>query len=360
MDGDRPVRVGMVGSGFMAQQHSAAYRLLSNLLGESVPRVELLRIAGGRRVHQVGPRYGWAETSDDWRSVTEADDIDVVDVVTPNDSHGYLTRSAAAAGKHLICEKPLAPDLATAEQMATDVEAAGVRAAVAFVYRTWPATQVAKTMIDSGRLGTIHGYRGYFLHDHFADPAGPESWRLDPHKAGAGVIADIGSHALDLARYLVGDLASISVRSRSVLAGSVDDEADLHLEFASGATGHIWLSWLASGTPMDVGFHVMGDQGAIRFSWSRPSELAYYDAAVPAAERGFRTIQLGPEHRPAAPYIPVTGIGMSYQTAFVPLLSLFLTGDPTTPSFADGLVTSRYLDAALTSARNGGAPTSLP
>jgi hypothetical protein len=132
--GDRPVRVGMVGSGFIAQQHSAAYLLLSNLLGETVPRVGLLRIAGGRRVHQVGPRYGWAETSDDWRSVTETDDIDVVDVVTPNDSHGYLTRSAAAAGKHLICEKPLAPDLATAEQMATDVEAAGVRAAVCFIY----------------------------------------------------------------------------------------------------------------------------------------------------------------------------------------------------------------------------------
>ena len=92
-------------------------------------------------------------------------------------------------------------------------------------------------MIDSGRLGTIHGYRGCFLHDHFADPAGPESWRLDPRKAGAGVIADIGSHALDLARYLVGDLTSISVRSRSVLAGSVDDEADLHLDFAGGA-GH--------------------------------------------------------------------------------------------------------------------------
>lgn len=170
------------------------------------------------------------------------------------------------------------------------------------------------------------------------------------------MIADIGSHALDLARYLVGDLVSISVRSRSVLASPVDDEADLHLEFASGATGHIWLSWLASGTPMDVGFHVMGDRGAIRFSWSRPSELAYYDATVPATERGFRTIRLGPEHGPAAPYLPVAGIGMSYQTAFIPLLSLFFSGDPATPSFADGLVISQYLNAALTSATNGGAP----
>ena len=124
-------------------------------------------------------------------------------------------------------------------------------------------------MIDSGRLGQIHGSRGHFLHDHFADRASGDSWRLDPRKAGSGVIGDIGSHALDLARYLVGDLAEISARSRSLLAGTIDEEADLHLEFTSGATGHVWLSQLASGTPMDIGFRLMGDRGALQFSWTR-------------------------------------------------------------------------------------------
>ena len=353
----RPIRIGMVGSGFMAQQHSAAYRLMANLLGDAVPPIELVRIAGGRRVREVGPRYGWAETGDDWRAVTEAADIDVVDIVTPNDSHAYLTHSAAAAGKDIVCEKPLAPDLAAAEQMAADVQDAGVRATVCFVYRTWPATQLAKVMIDSGRLGTVHGYRGHFLHDHFADHDAQNSWRLDPTKSGSGVIGDIGSHALDLARYLVGDLTRLSVRSRSLLSGSVEDEADLDLEFDSGATGHIWLSWLASGIPMDVGFHVMGDRGAVKFSWTRPSELSFYDATVPASERGFRTIQLGPEHAAAAPYLPIAGIGMSYQTAFVPLLGAFLGSESsvTSPSFADGLQASRYLAFALDSAAQDGA-----
>jgi predicted dehydrogenase len=220
--------------------------------------------------------------------------------------------------------------------------------------RTWPATQVAKAMLNSGRLGQIHGYRGHFLHDHFADRVSGDSWRLDPRKAGSGVIGDIGSHALDLARYLLGDLAEISARSRSLLAGTVDDEADLHLEFTSGATGHVWLSWLASGTPMDIGFRVMGDRGALQFSWTRSNELAFYDATVPAGERGFRTIPLGPAHRPAAPYLPVAGIGMGYQTAFVTLLGLFLAGESATPSVADGLMISRYMQAALASAAEHG------
>ncbi len=349
----RPLRIGMVGSGFMAQQHSAAYQLLRNVLGDAVPEVELVRIAGGRNVHRVGPRYGWSQTSDDWQSVTEADDIDVVDIVTPNDSHGYLVASAAAAGKQIVCEKPLAPDLATAEQMGRDVAAAGVRAAVCFVYRTWPAIQVARSMIEAGRLGTIHGYRGCFLHDHFADPAEPGGLRLDPAKAGSGVIGDIGSHALDLARHLVGDVATIATRTRSLISGGVDDEAELQLEFAQGATGHIWLSWLASGTPMDVGFHVMGDRGALKFTWSRSSELSFYDATAPAAERGFRTIQLGPAHAPARPYLPIAGAGLSYQAAFVPLLGAFLSDDPIYPSLADGVTISRYLDAALASAADG-------
>jgi predicted dehydrogenase len=122
-------------------------------------------------------------------------------------------------------------------------------------------------------LGTVHGYRGHFVHDHFADRGDADSWRLDPAKAGSGVIGDIGSSALDLARHLIGDISEISAQSRTVLSSLVDDEAGLQLRFASGATGHIWLSWLATGTPMNVGFHVLGDLGTLKFSWLRPSEL---------------------------------------------------------------------------------------
>lgn len=353
MTGDRAIRIGMVGSGFMAQQHSAAYHLLPVVHGSAVPRVELKRIAGGSRVQSAARHYGWREAADDWRAVTEADDIDVVDIVTPNDTHARLTISAARHGKQVICEKPLARDYAEALAMQEAVRAAGVRATVCFVYRTWPATQVAKDIVDSGRLGRVHGYRGHFLHDHFVAHE-PTAWRFDPARAGSGVIGDIGSHALDLARHLVGDVAEVFTTSRTVLpAGPVpiDDEADVLLRFADGATGHLWLSWLATGTPMDVGFHVMGDRGALRFSWTRPAELAVYDASDPEGARGYTTIPLGPDHPPAAPYLPLAGAGIGYQESFVELLALFLGGSDTGPAFDDGVTINGYLDATLRSAR---------
>jgi len=174
------------------------------------------------------------------------------------------------------------------------------------------------------------------------------------------VIGDIGSHALDLARHLVGDVAEVHTTSRTVLpAGPVpiDDEADLLLRFANGATGHIWVSWLATGTPMDLGFTVLGDRGAVRFTWTRPGELAFYDATAPPALRGYTTIPLGPAHPAGAPYLPVAGAGMGYQQSFIVLLGRFLAalrGGPPAPSVDEGVTVSRYLDAAVASARSGG------
>jgi len=354
---DRPIRIGMVGSGFMAQLHSAAYQLLPTVYRDAVPRVELARIAGGSRVLQAARDYGWAESSDDWRKVTEADDIDLVDIVTPNDTHADLVTSAAAHGKTIVCEKPLARDADEARAMGEAVAAAGVLATVCFMYRTWPATQVAKAMIERGDLGRIHGFRGRFLHDHVTGARDPAAWRLDPARAGSGVVGDIGSHALDLARYLVGNVCEVFATTRSVLpaAAPVDDEADILLRFDNGAQGHVWLSWLATGTTMDVGFEVLGDHGSLRFTWQRPSELALYDARRPADVRGFTTIPLGPDHPSAAPLSAVAGIGLGYQEGFVTLLGGFLrdlaTGTRTSPSFADGVVVSGLLDAVLESSR---------
>jgi predicted dehydrogenase len=248
-----PLRIGMVGSGFMAQLHSAAYLHLPVVFRDAVPRLELKRIAGGSRVHEAARDVGWAEVGDDWQAVTEAEDIDLVDIVTPNDTHADLVASAAAHGKTIVCEKPLARDGAEARRMGDAVARAGVSATVWFMYRMWPATQVAKTMIDRGDLGRIHGFRGRFLHDHVTGGRDPAAWRLDPAWAGSGVVGDIGSHALDLARHLVGDVAQVFATTRSVLpaAGPVDDDADILLRFENGAQGHVWLGWLATGTTMD-------------------------------------------------------------------------------------------------------------
>lgn len=339
----------MVGSGFMAQQHTAAYRLLP-ILHPHLPPVELVRIAGGRRVHNA-TRYGWSETSDDIQSVTDADDIDLVDIVTPNDTHAELLIAASAHGKSIVCEKPLARTSAEAAIMQQAISATGVRATVCFVYRTWPATDVAKHIIDSGEIGEIIGYRGHFLHDHTADERDTTAWRFDPNRSGSGVVGDIGSHAIDLATYLVGDITALSATTRSVLPGGTDDEADIDLRFHNGAQGHIWLSWLATGTPMDMGFRVMGTAGSIEFSWSKPAQLQVYSSRSRADRQGFTTVQLGPAHAPAAPYVPLAGLGLSYQQAFVPLLSRFLDKDGAAPTIDEAVSVTRVLDEILESAR---------
>jgi predicted dehydrogenase len=225
----------MVGSAFMAREHSAAYRLLPLVLGDVLPPIEMVRSAGGRRVHEVGPRYGWRETADEWRAVTEADDIDVVDVVTPNDTHA-LTISAVERGKHVVCEKPLARDAAGAEAEAEAQRRRGGRGARCGLLRL--------PVLARGRAGPRADRRGADRARAWLPralparpPRGPRRagvWAFDPAKAGSGVI---------------GDIAEVLTTSRTVLPAGptpIDDEADLLLRFAKGATSHIWVSWLAN------------------------------------------------------------------------------------------------------------------
>jgi predicted dehydrogenase len=353
----RPIRIGMVGTGFMAQLHSAAYKMLPLVNRNTVPQLELVRIAGRTRVREAARDFGWAEATNDWRAVTEADDIDLVDIVTPNDTHAEIVASAAAYRKTIVCEKPLARHVGEARQMREAVARAGVPATVCFVYRTWPAVQVARQIIERGDIGTIHGFRGWFLHDHVSDQRDVHGWRLDPRRAGPGVIADIGSHMFDLAHHLVGDVSELFATTRGILPAKmpVHDEADIQLRFQDGATGHIWVSWLATGTGMDVGFEIHGNRGAVRFTWTRPSELSIYDARRPSDARGFTTVPLGPVHPSAAPLTPITGIGLGYQQSFVTLLGMFLqdvrNGSSNAPTFDEGVTAARYVDAALTSDR---------
>ena len=358
-DPHRPIRIGLIGAGFMGRLHSAAYKLLPLVYRDTVPRVELVRIAGRSRVPDAAARdYGWADATDDWHAITEADDIDLVDIATPNDTHAAMVTSAAANRKIIVCEKPVALNAPEARRMAQAVADASVPTTVCFVFRTWPAAQVARAIIERGDLGTIHGFRGWFLHDHVSDQRDVRAWRLDPSRSGTGILGDIGSHMFDLARTLVGDVSELFATTRGRLSAKVpvDDEADIQLRFRTGAAGHIWISWLATGTGMDVGFEVHGDLGAVRFSWRRPSELLVYDARRPRDTRGFTTVPLGPAHPAAAPLTEITGIGLGYQEGFVTLLGAFLQDlcnhTATAPTFHDGVIAAEYVDAALRSARD--------
>src|SRR6478735_10755163 len=202
------LRVAMIGYAFMGAAHSQAWRTAGHVAGLPL-RPELTVVVGRRAaaVADAAQRLGWRESDTDWRRVIERDDIDLVDICTPGDSHAEIATAALAAGKHVLCEKPLANSVAEAEQMTAAAESAygnGVRAMVGFTYRRVPAVALARKLVDEGRIGQIRHVRAQYLQDWIADPDAPYSWRLDKAKAGSGALGDIGAHIIDLTQHITG------------------------------------------------------------------------------------------------------------------------------------------------------------
>ena len=379
----RPIRVGMVGAGYVAKAHSLAYNNAHLLYWPALPRVEKVRVADiSLELAQRGAeRFGWADATDDWHRVTRDDDIDLVDIVTPNDTHAAVAIDAAEHGKHIFCEKPLATDADAARGMFEAAEAAGVINQVCFTYRAWPAVRLARKLIDDGRLGRIHHFRTWFLQDYALDASLPLVWRMQRDRAGAGKLGDGGSHLLDLAHYLVGDISRVCAHLRTfiperpaaidrgeaifrsgtglstgeMVSVGVEDSADVLLEFENGAIGVMQTSWVASGHKLDLGFEVGGEKGAVRFSWQHSNELDYYAPDQEDEVAGFRTIVLGPQHPSAAPFWSVAGQGLGMNDAFLiavgDLLRAITEERPATPDFRDGLRVCEVIDAALKSGR---------
>ncbi len=365
------VRVGMVGAGFMAKTHSLAYSASAMLDGEGIPRAERVRIADVDRaiVERAAGALGWTEATTDWRAITRADDIDVVDIVTPNDAHAEIAIDAARHGKHVICEKPLAPSAEQAREMWEATSAAGVITLVGFVFRTWPAMALARQLIAAERIGKVLSFRGHYFHDYALDRDLVMGWRVQRVRAGAGSVGDLGSHVFDLARLLVGEVATVCARSRTVyptrpMGGGlpehvvdVDDATDALVEFENGASGVIQTNWMAAGSKTDIGFEVCGEAGAIRFTWRRNNELELYLHDDPDELQGFRTIYIGPQHAGAQRFWPVAGQGLGYGDAFTILLGCYLralrAGEQIEPSFRDGLRAAEIVEAAIESSATG-------
>jgi predicted dehydrogenase len=374
-DALRTIRVGMVGGGLMAKLHSLAYANLSIFYGdEGLPLVVRRRLADASWpiADQAAERYGWEQATTDWREVTRADDIDLVDIATPNDTHAEIAIDAARHGKHLLCEKPLASRLSDARAMHRAVVDAGVAHQVDFVYRKWPAIQHAKQLVTSGELGQVRQFRARYFHDYASDPSLPLTWRFQRHRAGAGSVGDLGSHLIDLGRYFLGEITRVMARTftfvkerpvgHDAAAGKpafgsvdVDDGAQVWLEFADGASGSLETNWMATGHKTDLAFELIGDRGSLAFSWVAPNELQLYSDTGPTDTRGFRSIIMGPQHPGATAFWPVAGQGLGWGDAFLisvrDLVSSLGLGRPPQPGFLDGLRSAEVVDAALTSAR---------
>ena len=374
--------VAMIGGGFMGKAHALAYAAMPMFFwpAPAIPHRKVLVDVNAEIAAEGARRLGFEESSADWKSVIQRKDIDVVDIVTPNDSHAELAIAALEAGKHVICEKPLARTGAEAKTMADAAKKAGVIHMVAFNYRRTPGVAMAKKLIEEGRIGKIQNFRGTYLQDWSADSNGPLSWRFQKKVAGSGTVGDIGTHVVDFARYLVGEISSVNamvhtyVKERPLQSGGldklgasdkigvgpkgevdVDDEMITLLKFQNGAVGSIEASRNAYGRNNFLTFEIHGTKGSIVFNYERMDELQVMFADDPVDVRGFRTIYTGPNH----PYghglwpIPALGIGYS-ETKIIECFDFFnaiVSGKLPSPNFEDGYKVSAIADAILESGR---------
>ncbi len=361
----KTINVAMIGYQFMGRAHANAWRQVNAFF--DLPVEARLQVVCGRRAPEVAraaSKLGFASHATDWREVVERPEIDVVDICTPGDSHVDIAIAAAAAGKHVFCEKPLANSVEEAERMLASVERAGVIHMVCHNYRRAPAVALAKQLIEEGRLGRIRHYRGTYLQDWIADPSAPLVWRLQRAKAGSGALGDIGSHSLDLARHLVGEVVEVSglletfVSERPLENGGgtgrvdVDDAALALIRFEEGAIGSIEGTRFAPGRKNFNRFEINGSLGSLAFDLERMNELEFYEEAGPNS--GFRTILATNE---AHPYISgwwPAGHIIGYEHTFThtvrDLMLAITSGQLPEPNFGCGLRNQQVLDAIERSA----------
>ncbi len=364
------IGVGVIGTGFMGRAHAMAYRAVPGIF--SPPLVPVLEIvadsdaAGAERAHRS---FGFRRMTTDWRALIADPAVAIVCVTTPPALHREMALAAIAAGKHVHCEKPLALDAAETEAMAQAAEAArpnGIRTQVGFNYLKNPLLGLAREMIASGELGEITNFRGIFAEGYMADPAAPWSWRLDP--AGAGVIADLGSHIIGLARFLLGPILSLVadletvVKERPSTPGSaerravtVDDIARLTVRFARGCGGTIEASWVATGRTMQLGFEIAGTRGALSFTQERMNELLLHRADAPAHARGFLRIEAGPAHPPYGLFCPAPGHQLGFNDLktieAADFLAAIAGGAEKGPDFREAAEIQKVVDTAIRSSR---------
>ncbi|BCW34456.1 oxidoreductase [Arthrobacter sp. StoSoilA2] len=376
------LRVAMIGYGFMGAAHSQGWRTAPRVF--DLPADAEMAVIVGRdaaAVAKAASKWGWAESATDWREVIARDDIDVVDIVTPGDSHAEIAIAALDAGKHVLCEKPLANTVAEAEAMAAAADRAaarGVKAMVGFTYRRVPAVTFLRQLIAEGVVGRIAHVRASYRQDWLVDPDMPLAWRLQKEHAGSGALGDIGAHAIDLVEFVTGmDVEQVSgvldtiVKQRPLLGSgsglsgkaaagygqvTVDDIAIFTGRLASGALASFEATRFATGRKNALAIEISGDKGALAFDLEDLNSIQFYDRTAPADQQGFRKILVT---EPVHPYVAAwwpAGHMLGYEHGFSHQVKDLVEGivrntDPH-PTFADGLRVQRVLDAVERSSNN--------
>ncbi|MEU7929748.1 Gfo/Idh/MocA family oxidoreductase [Micromonospora sp. NPDC049107] len=387
----------MVGYAFMGAAHSQAWRTVNRVY--DLPARARMALVCGRdttAVSEAADRLGWDAYTTDWRDLVNRDDIDVVDVCTPGDSHAEIALAALAAGKHVLCEKPLANTVAEARAMtaaADTARAAGVRSMCGFNYRRVPAVTMMRQMVAEGRLGVIRHVRASYLQDWIVDPQFPLVWRLQKDRAGSGALGDIGAHIIDLTQFVVGQqitgvsaITETFVKERPLPAESsglaatvdgesvdgsgpatgpvtVDDAAVFVARLDGGALATYEASRFATGRKNALRVEINGSLGSVVFDLERLNELEFYDATRPTLEQGFSRILVTEGDHPymSAWWPPghIIGYEHSFTHQMRDLIEAIATGTDPAPSFADALQVQLVLDAVTRSAETGSSWTDV-
>ncbi|GAB3596820.1 Gfo/Idh/MocA family oxidoreductase [Angustibacter peucedani] len=381
--GEGSLGVGMVGYAFMGAAHSQAWRNAPAFF--DLPVHPAMNVLCGRDTAAAGEtarKFGWRDVVGDWKELLRRDDVQLVDVCTPGDTHAEISIAALEAGRHVLCEKPLANSVAEAQAMVDAAEAAaaqGVRSMVGFTYRRVPAIALARQLVQQGRLGTIRHVRAQYLQDWLSDPASPLSWRLQKERAGSGALGDIGAHVVDLVQHVTGlDVTSVTAAletfvterplpvEQGQLGGrggtetgevTVDDAAVFLARLEQGVLGVFEATRFASGRKNAIRLEVNGSAGSIAFDFEQMNELWFHDHTEDAEVAGFRRVLVT---EPSHPYVGgwwPAGHLLGYEHAFthqvVDLVGDVAAGRDPAPSFADGLQVQKVLAAVETSAASG-------
>jgi predicted dehydrogenase len=382
------IGVAVVGAGMAGRAHAAGYRSASTLYGEGLPGIRLAAIADVNPAFatDTARRFGFERAETGWEAVAAADDVDVVSVVVANPLHRQIVEGLLAAGKHVLCEKPMAPTVEDAEAMVAAAKASGLQTGVGFVFRRSPAVAAVRDQIASGAIGRPLHFNGHYWCDYGCDPKAPMSWRYKGD-TGSGALSDIGSHLLDLAEFVCGPIQSVRgatlptvIGERPLPLGTAvghaaaevsdvtepvenEDLASFTASFASGAAGTISVSRVAYGLANSLGFELFAERGAATFDLARAGEFGFVDGTPAGPTQGYRQVLVGPAHPYLTGGLPMDfpGVGYGQNDLFTFQARAFLEQVagldrlPRVASFEEGLHNIRLLDAVAASAEAGGA-----
>ena len=366
------IRIGLIGTGLMGRIHTNGYKRLMDFFPEYeyAPVLQACCSRNPERAQAFADQWGYKSIETDWRTIIARDDIDAVDICTPNDKHAEIAIAAAAAGKMILCEKPLARSVEEAEQMLKAVEVVGVKNTVWYNYRRVPAVTLAKKIVDSGKLGKIFHYRANFLQDWTINPDLPQGgdalWRLDVEAAGSGVTGDLLAHCIDTAMWLNGGIKDVSAMTETFIkervhqsSGQVqkvgiDDACIFHCHFDNGSLGLFEATRYARGHKALYTFEINGEHASIRWDLHDLTRLEYFDHGDEGQVRGWRSIHVTDGDHPYMHrwWIPGTSIG--YEHSFIHQVADFFlslqTGEPCHPTFRDAFETQKVCQAVIDSA----------